>query len=443
MAHLMIKNIGPIKNVDVELNRINVFLGPQSSGKSTIAKVLSFCQWLQKDVAVRQSIDHIDAAFVDKNLIEYHNISSYLDKELSEFHYTGRCVDIDYVKGNISVRESGGYTDAIVAKNAYIPSERNIIGVPQSLSMDMPYNYLRSFLSDWMNVRDKYRRSEAVRLMNLGVSYFYNENSADDMIMIDGCPDRPISLSQASSGLQSTTPLYVYIKYLTEWVYQHDEDRSPQRLKLIREGSVRAAMYAEIQESIAAMFKEAGLEYNVVSPTPETKKLVENFVEKWSDISDNINGAKTLLERVREIERRLMRPKFSNIIVEEPEQNLFPQTQACLIYDILGMIDLNRDNLTITTHSPFVIYALNNCMMANMAGDKVDRIGHLGFGRESWTNPADVSVWELRDGYLQAPGRKQNETIQDDNGLIRDNYFDRVMKGLMVDFKNLLTVTKS
>lgn len=113
MAHLSIKNIGPVKDIDIDLNRINVFLGPQSSGKSTIAKVLSFCQWLQKDVAVRQSVDHIDKNFVEKNLIEYHNISSYLSAE-SEFHYRGRCVDLDFVDGELAVRVSGGYVNATV-----------------------------------------------------------------------------------------------------------------------------------------------------------------------------------------------------------------------------------------------------------------------------------------------------------------------------------------
>lgn len=39
MARLIIKNIGPIKHVDIELNKINVIIGEQSSGKSTIAKL--------------------------------------------------------------------------------------------------------------------------------------------------------------------------------------------------------------------------------------------------------------------------------------------------------------------------------------------------------------------------------------------------------------------
>ena len=57
MSTITIKNIGPIKEVvEISLNRINVFMGPQSSGKSTIAKIISFCTWVEKDVATSQSL---------------------------------------------------------------------------------------------------------------------------------------------------------------------------------------------------------------------------------------------------------------------------------------------------------------------------------------------------------------------------------------------------
>ena len=51
MQHLIIRNIGPIEAVELELNKINIFMGPQSSGKSTIAKMISFCLWIEKKVA--------------------------------------------------------------------------------------------------------------------------------------------------------------------------------------------------------------------------------------------------------------------------------------------------------------------------------------------------------------------------------------------------------
>ena len=37
MSRLVIHNVGPIADVDITLNKVNVFIGPQGSGKSTIA----------------------------------------------------------------------------------------------------------------------------------------------------------------------------------------------------------------------------------------------------------------------------------------------------------------------------------------------------------------------------------------------------------------------
>ena len=48
MARLIVKNVGPIKDIDIELKKVNVFMGPQSCGKSTLAKIISFCSWLEK-----------------------------------------------------------------------------------------------------------------------------------------------------------------------------------------------------------------------------------------------------------------------------------------------------------------------------------------------------------------------------------------------------------
>lgn len=50
MIRLYIENVGPIKVVDMELKRFNFFIDPQSSGKSTIAKILSHCMWMEKEV---------------------------------------------------------------------------------------------------------------------------------------------------------------------------------------------------------------------------------------------------------------------------------------------------------------------------------------------------------------------------------------------------------
>lgn len=53
MSTLTIKNFGPIKNFHAPIARLNVLIGPQASGKSTVAKLLLFNSALMKDAVYK------------------------------------------------------------------------------------------------------------------------------------------------------------------------------------------------------------------------------------------------------------------------------------------------------------------------------------------------------------------------------------------------------
>ena len=95
-------------------------------------------------------------------------------------------------------------------------------------------------------------------------------------------------------------------------------------------------------------------------------------------------------------------------------------------------MDKEGNRLTLTTHSPYVLYALNNCMMAGLVSEKMgtNELSQLRCNL-SKINPVDVSIYEIREGVVSA-------TIQGEDGLISDNYFDQKMKDLMDDFYLML-----
>ena len=133
------------------------------------------------------------------------------------------------------------------------------------------------------------------------------------------------------------------------------------------------------------------------------------------------------------ISEHLFKTHNSQFIIEEPEQNLFPETQRDLVYYLLQEC-FNKDGnrLTLTTHSPYVLYALNNCMMAGIVSDDMNEKELVKLKcHHSKINPSDVSIYEIRDGYVHG-------TIQGKDGLISDNYFDQKMKELMDDFYLML-----
>lgn len=431
MPRLSIHNIGPIRDLDISLNRINVIIGPQSSGKSTVAKIISFCQWLEKDLIVRQGLEHVDERLLVQVLIKYHNMSDYF-RDDSAFSYHGTAISLEYADKKVHVSRTEGFGSAPVSKNAYIPAERNLVALPGIASLEWPQFYLRNFLFDWLSIRDRYGRDDALSLKNLGVDYYYREADRENVLVMPS--GQEIHLDQASSGLQSATPLYVFLNYLTDWIYRNDADRSYDKQRTLDMGSARRAL-----------MEQAGLDPGRLDSilsggeAPELKDAFEKMVSTLVDASRGGDASNPLMQRMNALRSTAARPRFSNIVIEEPEQNLFPATQAGLIYDILAMVDHGRDNLVITTHSPFILYALNNCMIAHTTPAAATGELELDFGPRSFVDPAIVSVWELRDGYIENYDGRRNVTIQDADGLIRSNYFDRVMSNIMADFTNLVS----
>ena len=57
MRKIIIKNFGPVKNIELDISKtMNIVIGPQASGKSTIAKTIYFCRKI-RDYLIEYLID--------------------------------------------------------------------------------------------------------------------------------------------------------------------------------------------------------------------------------------------------------------------------------------------------------------------------------------------------------------------------------------------------
>ena len=118
MTHIIIKNVGPIKNVELDLNKINVFMGPQSSGKSTIAKIISYCSWYEK----KSILEDKAPKYFYRELLEFHNLEnnyfpddSYIEYQSNNCHILFSGNDKDNVQINIAVRKDNLFKNERIA----------------------------------------------------------------------------------------------------------------------------------------------------------------------------------------------------------------------------------------------------------------------------------------------------------------------------------------
>lgn len=421
MTTIAIRNIGPIKKVEISLKKINVFMGPQSSGKSTIAKIISFCTWVEKDVATGQSLSQYqeNKIYFRERLESFHKIKGYFNSD-SYIHYRSEVVEIIWENEKCSISWVDKYAYKR-SKIAYIPSERNMVILPEARKSEFGNSNIRSFLFDWFEARKKYSNENNLSVLNLGVNYYYIEGSEEDHIRGNNndAAEYDILLSNASSGLQSITPLIVMIEYLTKWIY--DED------------TISFEQDERRHKTHSTLFAEKVFKPYYEKKSSQTENVDKSLKSFFKELRNNDKEARELFRLASSIYENLFETNNSQFIIEEPEQNLFPETQRDLVYYLLQKcLDKEGNRLTLTTHSPYVLYALNNCMMASLVSNKMsERELNKLKCRQSKIDPSFVSIYEIRDGVVE-------KTIQGEDGLISDNYFDQKMKDLMDDFYLML-----
>ena len=313
------------------------------------------------------------------------------------------------------------FKNAQIGKVAYVPSERNIVSVPNISSFPMEENYIRNYIFDWLNIKRKFDAENSISLKELNIKFYFDENTQKDSILLDN--GTVISIDEASSGVQSVIPLYVFINYFTKWIYDHIEDVSYDKNLVIQESVIKNTGLVKLGDE-------------KIIKNPEFIASLGKMISQIANMSEyvNMDGLDdSTSELVKQI-RKLCKPHFSNLIIEEPELNLFPKTQIELVYDILKMINTDRDGISITTHSQYILYALNNSMMAYLVKDKMPKDIYSKMSLyECEVDPNKVSVFEIENG-----GFRGDETIQEENGLIGENYFDESMKNIMDDYYTML-----
>jgi len=415
---LEILNIGPIKDIKLNLNKVNIFIGAQSSGKSTIAKILSFCNWVEKDIAIHQSFEKYsinDNYFIEK-LEAFHKMKGYFS-EKSEIIYESNTIKFHHKinKFNISWVDKFAYKRS---KISYIPSERSVAILPELEKVELPNNYLKSFLFDWFDARKGYHKEKSLSILDLNTKYYFSESSKENHINSEN-EKYDILLSQASSGLQSLTPLAVMIDYLINNIYSDEQNLSYE--------------LDEVKTNVTQLL----ISELIIQPLQKIGKLEEKdrkeIIKELRDrIAENDEIVLNLFNKFSNIRENLFKTNSTNLIIEEPEQNLFPSTQKTLIYYLLKSINNNPEHcLTLTTHSPYVLYALNNSIMASIVNKKLSNKEKKEIQCfNSKISPENISIYQIKGGVVNL--------IQQEDGLIKDNYFDNQMKEVMDDFYKML-----
>lgn len=385
MPSIRIKNIGPITDTgDIAISPIMLIVGRQSSGKSTFMKILCYCRWIEKKIMtdgekLLAKYTHYGRFF--KELKSFHRLDDVFFRENSFIRYDGDCVviELDGPKKNVKISKKTNFkAERYNSKICFIPSERNLASAIQNIDRvyrSADYDSVFNYLLEYHEARKSYDSKHSINMpFDKDVSFYYDEaNDADRIIL--GKVKKEISPIYASSGIQSALPLTVLVDYTLKQI-----------------GRMPKSSVKDITNLVA-------------------KVLLDN-PQRNDDISIEDIGKAS----------KMLRYKFSQLYIEELEENLFPVSQFELIKLIMRLLaEANAESgvpsyVVMTTHSPYVLTSLNVMMKLSVAASKDE---------EACREMLQYIVpTEWFSAYCMADDGTMNDILDHEDAFISGDYLD-------------------
>ena len=235
---LIIREFGPVQDIDIEIKPVTVIIGSTGSGKSTIIKLLHIFRqlFLESDLTTQKFIEAVTDKFklvepIKETYIKYilgdffieytegglnTNFSTdFLDeyqklKDLSEKPLKG--------KGNFPLLKSWFEVAALmIHRPLYVPVERTF--VTSYMSNSAAYQRSKIQIADFILqfIENKQLANNTVKKMDLPflkATYFFRNNN--DIIEHYGSDKLAIGLEYASSGFQAIVPLLLVFEYFSK-----------------------------------------------------------------------------------------------------------------------------------------------------------------------------------------------------------------------------------
>ena len=430
---LIVKNFAGIKELEIEIKRVNILIGPQASGKSVCAKLLLYFKsfvweilliveneqtkrnldsnyskkfeeyfppdsWGKQDFFIKYEISNVFIE-VSKNQDTRGKISiSYSDlfrKELTELRkLLKKTTDKKSEKNNTDYDSDRLYLSSQVLRERQVLREHLVNFLEKSIGREATFSQLfipagRSFFAN---------------LQNNIFSFLSSNNALDPFLRDFGSTYESIKRLRLSSRVRN-----------------EDKDK-----KVIREEINRL-----IEKSLCGKhMHEKG------------KDFLEVADGRRISVANSSSGQQETLPltiMLAALPFLASPPVGWTVYIEEPEAHLFPSAQRNVIELIATVFNYRKEQLQffITTHSPYVLTAVNNLLQAGLlykesSGDVQHQLEKI-VPRYKSLDIADLSAYVLMDGRCRS-------IVCSDTGLIDAKVIDSVSDDLAIEFDKLLNL---
>lgn len=428
---LYIENFGPIKKAKLKVKDFMIFIGPQSSGKSTLAKLIT----ILNDFNFRKNDDY---SFKDE-LIKY-NILSYVKKTtvikyqspLFNFYYDSENGEkkLDYVGIYGELKEKS--IDNIKMASAIL----NVMLI--TIALDDKLDILNREL-----IKDENFGLKKDLIPTLKAD---TKNFAKTILNLYELEFKLENLNKLFSPINNLIPFItpldsMYIpaeRSLLPLISDNLAGLLNNKVKLPNHITFAAQEYEKAEKEIKEI--DLSIAGNLKFKRINNKSYIYHNKNQKILLSEASSGVQTLLPLLLILEISFKNKNYINLnyVVEEPELNLFPEAQYQLLKHLTkNCLETNNNikskNLIITTHSPYILSSVNNLLLSYKKGlinkEKTNEV----INSESWVNPLNFDAYEVKNG-------KVRKIFNNKIGLIEDTMIDEVSEIIMDDFKEIASI---
>lgn len=416
MHKIILHYLGPIDHCEINLNELIVLTGPQSNGKSTIAKAVYFFRTIKDDILdlmLRISPDDMEEKWkkrLSKRLkdkfMQLFGSTYGMSNQMEAVYYYDRK---SYVKVFLRPNYRSGGPNYV-----NIEFSQNIMDYLRELDShiftDITNNQIKRYRNKLEDIFcDPYETvfipagRNMITLLTSQLNYIFASMSENQKRGIDYCTQGYIQL------VLRLKPLFAHgIAGLLSDKVNLTQDKFNMVLA--------KKMKALIAKILKGRYQyENGEEKLYIGQGQDTSYVKINFASSGQQETVWITNILFyyLLEN---------RPVF--LVVEEPESHLYPDAQK-LIAELLSMFMHNSNSLMITTHSPYVLGTLNNLIYADILEKRgVDGVSKV-IDPDTIVDNAKVSAYHVHSGTLE-------DAINEDMRIIKSELID----GASVDITN-------
>lgn len=415
---LEITNFAGIEHWEIELNSINILIGPQASGKSVTAKLFYFFKSVFSILKNGRGVAFYKL-FLEKKFESYFPVDTW-GKEAFEIKYTIDNFWIEIKRKYDSSRLSFSFSDGF--KTAFRRYNELSKDVNLSFeSVNMPN----------MNVGVIQREAETRKLFFSEFREKYNNILTAEQIFIPA--GRSFFANLQSNIFTLLNSKQVFDPILLEFGSSYEAIKAYRKITLLDDRK-KIKFIRNLEALVKNILHGKHIRHN-----EEDFLVHEN--EREVHINFASSGQQEALPLVLFLKfilnTRLASPENGIVVyIEEPEAHLFPQSQKSVVeaLALLANVSTTKYQFIITTHSPYILASFNNLIEAgNIVKENPDKKEDVFkiVDESLILKYDDVNAYSLKDGHCE-------KIMDDEMRLISPTILDEVSNDISVQFGELL-----